>query len=153
MAKMNICPSVNVAGITKSGADYMRFYGERNKYLCAIRSMLDAGVMCSLHSDSPSYEPGLNIIDAAVNRYDRYHEVQCDTTQAVSVLEAIRCATYNGAYASFEEDIKGSLEVGKLADVIVLSDDILKIDPFNINQLKVELTMIDGVIEYTRGED
>lgn len=148
MAKMNICPSVNAGLVQALGANFTKFYGERVKYLGALKSMLDAGVMCSLHSDAPSGPYGLNTIDGAVNRYDRSQDVQCDRTQAVSVLEAIRCATYNGAYASFEENIKGSLEVGKLADLIVLSDDILAIDPMNIHQLKVDLTMIDGIVEY-----
>ena len=51
---------------------------------------------------------------------------------------------------SFEEKIKGSIEVGKLADMIVLSDNILKIDPMNIADLNVDLTMIDGIVEYER---
>ncbi len=148
MAKMNICPSVNAGMVQMLGANYMKFYGERNTYLGALRSMIDAGVMCSLHSDSPSGPIGLNTIDGAVNRYDRVQNVQCDKTQAVTVLEAIKIATFNGAYSSFEENIKGSLENGKLADLIVLSDDILSIDPMLINQLKVELTMIDGEIVY-----
>lgn len=150
MAKMNICPSVNAGLVQTLGANYTKFYGERMKYLGALRSMLDAGVMCSLHSDAPSGPYGLDAIDGAVNRYDRRQNVQCDRTQAVSVLEAIRCATYNGAYASFEEEIKGSIEVGKLADLVVLSDDILSIDPMEIHQLKVDLTMIDGIVEYQR---
>ena len=148
MAPMNICPSVNAGLVQKLGANYMRFYGERNKYLGALRSMLDAGIMCSLHSDAPSGPFGLDAIDGCVNRYDRSKNVQCDRTQAVTVMEAIRCATYNGAYSSYEENIKGSLEVGKLADMIVLSDDILAIDPMDIVKLSVELTMIGGEIVY-----
>lgn len=150
MAKMNICPSVNAGLVAALGANYTKFYGERVKYFGALRSMLDAGVMCSLHSDAPSGPYGLDAIDGAVNRFDRNQNVQCDRTQAVSVLDAIRCATYNGAYATFEEDIKGSIEVGKLADLIVLSKDILAIEPMDINKVNVDLTMIDGVIEYER---
>lgn len=150
MAKMNICPSVNVSAVQKIGANYEKFYGERTKYLCAIRSMLDAGIKCSLHSDYPSGPAGIAMIDAAVNRYDRSQNVQCDQTQAVSVLEAIRCCTYHGAYASFEEEIKGSIEVGKLADMIILSENILQIPKMEIGNIKVDCTMIDGVIEYER---
>lgn len=151
MAKMNICPSVNVPAIQKLGSKFIGFYGEeRNSYICALRSMLDAGVVCSLHSDSPTYPAGINMIDAAVNRYDRVNEVQCDRTQAISVVEAIRCATLNSAYATYEEKIKGSIEIGKLADLIILSDDILGIDPMDIVNLKVDVTMIDGKIEFER---
>ena len=99
---------------------------------------------------APSGPWGLECIDGAVNRYDRSQNVQCDRTQAVSVMEAIRVATYNGAYGSYEQNIKGSLETGKLADMIVLSDDILSIDPMDIYKLKVDLTMIDGEVCYER---
>ena len=150
MAVMNICPSVNAGLVQKLGANYMRFYGERNRYLGALRSMLDAGIRCSLHSDAPSGPFGLDAIDGCVNRYDRSKNVQCDRTQAVSVREAIRCCTINGAYASYEEDIKGSIEPGKLADMIVLSGDILGVDPMDIYKLRVELTMIDGETVFRR---
>ena len=151
MARLNICPSVNAGLVFKLGANYARFYGpERNKYLGALKSMMEAGVKCSLHSDAPSGPCGLEMIDGAVNRYDHAQNVQCDTTQAVSVLDAIRCCTYNAAYQSYEENIKGSLEPGKLADMIVLSDNILAIDPHDIHKLKVDMTFIDGVLEYER---
>ena len=120
------------------------------KYFGALKSMLDAGVMCSLHSDAPSGPWGMKAIDGAVNRFDRNQNVQTDKTQAVSILEAIRCATIHGAYASYEEHIKGSIEIGKLADLIVLSVDLLAIDPMDLYQVQVDLTMIDGVIEYKR---
>lgn len=148
MAKMNICPSVNAGLVAALGANYEKFYGDRCKYFGALRSMLDAGIMCSLHSDAPSGPYGLKMIDGAVNRYDRNKNIQCDKTQAVSVLEAIRCCTYNGAYGSYEEKIKGSIEAGKLADMIILSEDITSIDPMDIYNLQVDLTMIDGKIEY-----
>ena len=68
--------------------------------------------------------------------------------QKISVEEAIKCYTLNSAYASFEENIKGSIEIGKLADLIILSDDILSIDPVKIKDVKVELTVFDGKIIY-----
>lgn len=150
MARLNICPSVNAGIVCLIGANVTRFYGERMKYFGALRSMLDAGVHCSLHSDAPSAPCGFEIIDGAVNRYDRVKNFQCDRTQAVTLLEAIRCCTLNAAYQSFEEDIKGSIERGKLADLIVLDRDILDMDPMDLNQVQVDCTMIDGVIEYTR---
>jgi predicted amidohydrolase YtcJ len=151
MAKLNLCPSVNVSSIQKLGSKFKKYYGEeRNKYMAASRSMLDSGVMCSLHSDKPSYETGMALLDAAVNRYDRSVNEQCDKTQAVTVMEAIRCMTYNGAYATFEENIKGSIEPGKLADLVILSEDILAIDPMDIYKVKVDMTMLDGEILYER---
>ena len=151
MAKMNICPSVNAGLVALLGANFAGFYGpERNRFLGALRSMLDAGVVCSLHSDAPSGPCGFEMIDGAVNRYDRVRGVQCDRTQAVSLMEAIRCCTVNAAYQSFEEDIKGSIEPGKLADLIVLDRDILSIDPMELCDVKVDLTMIGGEVLFER---
>ena len=151
MAKMNICPSVNAGLQIRNGKNLARFYGpKREKFLGALKSMMEAGVVCSLHSDAPSGPVGFEMIDGAVNRYDLRQGYQCDMSQAVTVLQAIRCCTYNAAYQSYEEKIKGSIEVGKLADLIILSDDILAIDPMDIHSLKVDLTMIDGVVEYER---
>ncbi len=150
MAKMNICPSVNPGMIQVGGKNYNRFYGERTKYAVALRSMLDAGMKPSISSDTPSGPAGIQTLDGAVNRYDRSNNFEFDQTQAISVMEAIRCATLYGAYASFEENIKGSIEVGKLADMIVLSDDITTIPKESINEIKVDMTMIDGIIEFER---
>ena len=151
MAKMNICPSVNAGLQIRNGKNLARFYGpERNKYLGAIKSMMEAGIKCSLHSDAPSGPVGFEMIDGAVNRFDLRQGYQCDTTQAVSVLDAIRCCTWNAAYSSYEENIKGSLEVGKLADMIVLDCNVLEIDTRELHNVKVDMTMIDGVVEYER---
>jgi predicted amidohydrolase YtcJ len=70
--------------------------------------------------------------------------------QKISVEDAIKCYTLNAAYASFEENIKGSIEVGKLADMVVLSDDILNIDPIKIWDVKVDMTIFDGKVIYQR---
>ena len=151
MARMDLCPVLHPGLIQMLGKNLAAFYGpERNRYLEAVRSMLDAGIKVSLHSDAPSGPVGVQVIDGAVNRYDRSKDYQFDRTQCVSVLEAIRCYTLHPAYASYQERIKGSVERGKLADLIVLSDDILKVDPMEIHQLQVDMTMIDGVVEYQR---
>ena len=68
--------------------------------------------------------------------------------EAVSVLQAIRIHTYNGAYTAFEEDIKGSLEVGKLADIAVLSKDILSVPEDKIRELQAVMTILDGQVVY-----
>lgn len=151
MAKLNICPSVNAGLQIRNGKNLARFYGpEREKYLGALKSMMEAGVVCSLHSDAPSGPVGFEMIDGAVNRFDIRQGYQCDQTQAVTVLEAIRCCTLNAAYQSYEEKIKGSIEVGKLADMIICDCNILKIDTHELHNVKVDMTMIDGVVEYER---
>ncbi len=89
-------------------------------------------------------------LDGAVNRIDRKTGEVCGPKQRITMLEAIRCYTINGAYASFEENIKGSIEVGKLADFTVFSEDILHINPMDIVNVKVDYTIIDGEICYER---
>lgn len=151
MAKLNICPTCNPGFIAWNGRNYTKFYGDRMKYFMALRSMIDEGVKVSIASDSPSgpMEP-LAIIDAAVNRIDRVTGMQTDPTQAITVLEAIRLFTLHGAYSSYEDTIKGSIEEGKLADLVVLSGDILNTPTEHILDLAVEMTMIDGTIEFMR---
>ena len=151
MAKLNICPSVNAGLQIRNGKNLARFYGpKREKFLGALKSMMEAGVVCSLHSDAPSGPVGFEMIDGAVNRYDLRQGYQCDMSQAVTLLQAIRCCTYNAAYQSYEEKIKGSIEVGKLADLIICDRDILAMDTHELHNVKVDLTMIDGKVEYQR---
>jgi predicted amidohydrolase YtcJ len=68
--------------------------------------------------------------------------------QKITVEEAVHAYTMGSAYASFDENIKGSIEPGKLADLIVLSDDIFAIDPVKIADIKVLLTIFDGKIVF-----
>ena len=70
--------------------------------------------------------------------------------QAVTLMDALRCYTINGAYAGFDEDKLGSVEVGKLADLVVLSGDILGTPVEEIPGLMVDVTVVDGVIVYRR---
>jgi predicted amidohydrolase YtcJ len=65
-------------------------------------------------------------------------------------MDAIRVYTWNGAYITFEEDIKGSIEPSKLADVVILDTDILTCDPTNIAKTKVLTTIVDGKVVYQR---
>src|SRR4029077_19645241 len=64
--------------------------------------------------------------------------------QRITAREAIRCQTLHGAYATFEEDIKGSLEPGKLADLVVWDHDIVTIDPMRLLEVKPERTLLGG---------
>lgn len=149
IARLGICPSLNPGFISWNGSNYTKFYGERMKYFIALRSMLDAGIRVSISSDAPSgpVEP-MTVLDGAVNRIDRATGEPVDQTQRITLEEAIRCYTINGAYASKEEDVKGSIEVGKLADLVVLSRNPYDALPHQIREVKIEMTVIDGIIEY-----
>jgi predicted amidohydrolase YtcJ len=72
--------------------------------------------------------------------------------QKISVEETVRAYTYGSAYAEFQENVKGTLTPGKLADLVILSRDIFKIDPNEIENVKVVLTMVDGKVVHEERE-
>ena len=125
--------------------DKMHEYGaERLKNMFAVKSYLDAGVKVTQTSDYPPgpYEP-MMAIQSSVTRTDMWGN-EWGMNQKVTVEEAIKVGTLHGAYASFEENIKGSITEGKLADLVVLGKDITKIDPFTIVDTPIERTMCGG---------
>ena len=85
----------------------------------------------------------------AVNRKTRTG-VDIGYPEKLTALDALRAYTINGAYASFEEDIKGSIEPGKLADLVLLSDSPLHVDPYEIRNIEVEKTIIGGEIAFEK---
>jgi predicted amidohydrolase YtcJ len=68
--------------------------------------------------------------------------------ERLTIEEAIRAYTLNTAYANFEDDIKGSIEVGKLADLVVLSDNLLTMNPDGIRDVEVLKTMVGGKVVF-----
>jgi predicted amidohydrolase YtcJ len=120
----------------------MRFYGQdRLNNMFALRSFLDAGIRPTQASD---YPPGefipMMALQSEVTRTDTKGNVW-GPKQKITVEEAIRVGTINGAYASYEESLKGSLEAGKLADLVVLARDPYKEDPTTLVTIPVERTM------------
>lgn len=122
---------------------------ERARYSYAWRSMLDAGAPLAFGTDWPvaPLNPLLGIY-AAVTRatLDGKHPEGWFPEQRLSVDEALRAYTQGSAYAAFAEKEKGTLAPGKLADVIVLSDDLFKIAPEKIRDAKVEMTIVGGKV-------
>ena len=129
---------------------------ERIKYTYPFKTFLENDIILCFGSDWPVAP--LNAIKgiyAAVTRrtLDDKNPGGWIPEQKISVEDAVKCYTINNAYAAFEENIKGSIENGKLADLVVLSDDIFKISPENIKDVKVDMTICDGEIIYTRNDD
>ena len=123
----------------------MKEYGkERLENMFAVRSFLDAGIPVTQTSDYPPgpFEP-MMAIQSSVTRTDYTGEVW-GPSQKISVEEAIKVATINGAYASYEENIKGSIEIGKLADLTILGQDPRETDPMSIIDIPIERTMVGG---------
>jgi predicted amidohydrolase YtcJ len=123
-------------------------------------SLYDAGVMVNGGSDHMvktdadesinPYNPFLAMWSIITRTTERGSRIVPD--EAISRKEALKMYTINNAYASFEEKIKGSIEPGKLADVAVLSDDILDCPAANIKNIRAELTMLGGQIVYSSGK-
>jgi predicted amidohydrolase YtcJ len=123
----------------------MREYGaERLNWMFAVRSFLDAGIRVTQASDYPPgpFEP-MMALQSSVTRTDSEGNVW-GPRQRVTVAEALRVGTVNGAYASFEEKLKGSIEPGKLADLVVLGRDPLREDPRTLITIPIERTMAGG---------
>ncbi|MFB7640412.1 amidohydrolase [Peribacillus butanolivorans] len=150
MKNLELIPIPNPPFPYEFGDIYIQHYGNRVNHMYAVRDFIDNGIIAAGGSDAPvtDYNPLLGI-HVAVNRTSQSGS-EIGVAQSISVMEAIKLYTWNGAYASFEEDIKGSIEVGKLADFVVLTDSILKVNPLHIKDLQVESTIIDGEILYHR---
>jgi predicted amidohydrolase YtcJ len=126
---------------------------QRAKGTYAFRSLLDAGAMLAFGSDwfVAPMEPLMGIYAAVTRRtLDGKRPNGWVPEQKITVAEAVEAYTLGSAYASFDEKIKGSIEVGKLADIAVLSDDIFKIKPEEIEKAKVVVTIFDGRVIYER---
>ena len=128
-----------------------RIGAERIKTTHVYRSLLNNGTVVAFGTDWPvaPLNPLFGIYGAVTRRtLDGKNPNGWIPDEKISVEDAIKCYTLNSAYASFEEKLKGSIEVGKLADFVVLSDDILTIDPVKIKEVKVEMTVFNGDIVY-----
>ena len=146
----------NLNAIPNPFSTYVYFHGEKMKQygkerlenMFAVRSFLDAGINVTQTSDYPPgpFEP-MMAIQSSVTRTDINGDVW-GPSQKITVDEAIKVGTINGAYASYEESIKGSLENGKLADLVVLDKDPRKVDPMEIVDIPIERTMVGGKWKY-----
>ena len=117
----------------------------------AMQSYLDAGIITAIGSDAPITVPNpMNSLFGALNRMDQKTGDTVGEMQKVDVLQAVRMFTYNGAYASFEENVKGSLEPGKLADVVILDQDLLTWPAEQVRDVQVRYTLIGGEVVYAR---
>ncbi|MEE8348816.1 MAG: amidohydrolase [Acidobacteriota bacterium] len=126
---------------------------ERSRQSFALRSMIDDGLRPADSSDQCGTDP---------MTLDPFHSMWCAVTrqtffgsrfvpeEAIGVKDALRLWTINGAYSGGEEDLKGSIETEKLADMIVISDDILTIAEDRIRDIKVDLTIVGGQVVHER---
>ena len=122
--------------------------GWRLQHNNPLRSPMDHGITVAISSDILPIGPMVGIY-AAVTRKGMTGNVY-GPEEAITREEAIRAYTASGAFLNFEENVKGSLQSGKFADMIVLSDDILTVDEEKIMDILVEQTYVDGKLVYSR---
>lgn len=150
MKELGVVAIPNPAFVYVNGDSYIHNYGDRVNVMYPAKDYLEKEIPFAFASDTPviTHSPLLGI-HAAVNRKTSTGQ-DIGANQKITVQEAIKAYTYMGAYASFEEQRKGSIEVGKLADLVVLNKSILAVELESLKDLSVELTMIDGKIKYEK---
>jgi predicted amidohydrolase YtcJ len=123
---------------------------ERLRYSNAMASFKAHGIVAAASTDAPVVTPNASIgLYSMVTRKDINGDVVWGE-QAISLDDALRAYTWAGAYASFEEDIKGSLEPGKLADVAVFETDLDALDPDDLKDVKIDYTISEGEVAFER---
>jgi hypothetical protein len=118
----------------------LRFNEEQVRGMNMFRVALDNGARLSFGSDGMPYGPLYGIWSATTHRNDRVR---------LTVEEALRCYTLESAYSIFQENSLGSITVGKRADFVVLSNNILKVPPDEIIDIDIEMTVVGGIVEYS----
>ena len=144
MKALNVIPAPFSCYVYFHG-DVLHFYGEeRTKHMFPMRTFLDAGLRPTDSSDytASPFDPVM-WMQSQLTRTDMKGNVW-GANQRITLEEAIRCGTVNGAYAAFEENLKGSIQPGMLADLIVLDQDPFKTDPSALLKIRVERTMVGG---------
>jgi hypothetical protein len=122
---------------------------ELAQQISPIKTALNKGLIVTSHTDAPVALPNLmQVMWATVNRTSRSGKVM-GPDERLTPIEALKAITLWGAYQHFEDKTKGSIEVGKLADLVILDRNPLTIDPATINQVRVMETIKEGRTVYT----
>jgi len=154
MARYNVIAAINPANLYFEGDSFVRNIGpERMARHTPYKTFLDAGIVMASGSDYPnnSPDPWIGIYQMVTRQHQISGEVH-GPDQRVSLHEALKTFTLNGAYLTFDDDIRGSLEPGKLADLVVLDADLMNVEPEALLTMSdnVLLTMVGGKIVYRK---
>lgn len=151
MKIIGMIPSMFVDHVYYWGDIHLRNLGEeRAEAISPAKSAFEQGLCVNFHQDSPVVPPDmLHTVWCAVNRLTREGKVLGEE-ERVNVCEALKAVTINGAYAYFEEDKKGSIAEGKLADLVILDRNPLKTPVSELKDIKVTETLKEGETVYRK---
>lgn len=147
--RLGILPSFFVAHVKYWGDVHVKNFGEkRAQHISPAGSALKKHIPFTFHQDSPVIEPNmLETVGCAVNRRTKTGRL-LGADECIPVWEALKAVTINAAWQYFEEDTKGSLRPGKRADLVILDQDPLRVEPEMIGQIQVLETIKDGKTIY-----
>jgi predicted amidohydrolase YtcJ len=150
--KLGVIPVLQPGFIWELGDNWVNQLGiEKTSRFKPFRTLRSSEVLMAFSSDRPvvTGAPLLGI-HAAVNQKTRTGQDYAPR-EKITPEEALRCYTLNGAYASFEEKIKGSIAMGKLADLTILAEDLTQVNPGRIKDIPIMGTMVGGEFRYEKG--
>lgn len=145
IAAWKLIPSFYTEHTYFFGSTHIKNRGKEQAYfLSPLQSALNRGIRFANHTDfNVAPIDQLFVVWTAVNRVSREGEV-IGPKERISAYEALKAVTVNVAYWYREEDLKGTLEVGKLADFVILDKDPIQVDPLTIKDIKVKATIKEG---------
>ena len=152
IAELNLSPSFFVGHVYYWGDRHRDIFmgPERAAGISALRSSIDRGITFTVHDDTPVTPVNpLQLVWVGVNRLTKTDQV-LGPDERITPLEAMRTVTIDAAWQNFEEDIKGSIAPGKLADFIILDGNPLEVDPTAIRDIQVLETIVGGETVYER---
>ncbi len=146
-SQLHMIPSFFLSHVYYFGDIHKENMGvERAQYISPLHSALRHHLCFTMHTDAPVIQPHMiESLHVAVNRQTQSGDVLGEQ-ECIEPLEALKALTIHGAYQYFEENEKGSLKVGKKADMVILSDNPLTIDKKKIKDIKVLKTVKDGQV-------
>ena len=143
--RLNMIPSFFVAHVYYWGDIHIKNFGKKRADLISVaNSAIKKDVKFTFHQDSPVIEPNmLETVWCAVNRITK-NGIILGEDERIKPLEALKAITINAAYQYFEENLKGSIKEDKLADLIILDSNPLKINKDDIRNIRVLETIKEG---------